>query len=551
MFQRYFQVCFLCVCVYILFILCDIFKMKSSTMRRYLDLEKQFVALAAPMCFVVVVQLGLAMVTVMFAGMIDEDTLAGVGLANTVYNVFQFSLMYGYSSVIDTYGPQVFGSLKERNHLGTVLIKVLLQGFVVWLISLGPYLNLVYFLRFMAPATQEFEVVIVRAVMYFRITCGLGLLDFIYDALGKYLSIQGMQKSIYCLSTVTLGFHIIYNYILIVELGLGVVGLGLACIATRLTGLAFAGVYLLYKRSTLAWAGFTPQVWQNWSEMVKLGLSGSMNIFAEMGVYEVATFLTQYIGQTALNTTLIFFQYCCITWAFGMGIAYSTSVLLGKALAQHDKEGSIMIMKLAVTNAFLLGLTISFLEYGLRFELPKLFSEDEAVRAMTASITWIVALNVTIENVQTCLSRGILVGFGKQRFIAVVLVILAYGVNTPLTFVSVFVAKLGPEGIWLNLLAFCLMSGCINGVKLLFFVDLDRELENVKERVDLTTTSISGEEAINSDKLSIEGSYGAICENGDKRNIPCATSQAYKKGLLFLLAGVWSCSLLGISLLKG
>jgi len=100
--------------------------MVSSKIKKYLALQKDFVTLAAPMCCIVLVQVGLGTVTLVYAGMINKDMQSGVGLANTVYNVFQNAIMFGYSSVMDTYGPQVFGSLNERQHLGTVLIKVLL-----------------------------------------------------------------------------------------------------------------------------------------------------------------------------------------------------------------------------------------------------------------------------------------------------------------------------------------------------------------------------------------------------------------------------------------
>ena len=100
--------------------------MVSATMQRYLTLQKHYITLSAPFIFLVVCQMSLAFITLLFAGRIDEQALAGAGLGNTFYNVFQFSIMFGYSSVMDTYGPQVYGST-EKKHLGTVLIKVLLQ----------------------------------------------------------------------------------------------------------------------------------------------------------------------------------------------------------------------------------------------------------------------------------------------------------------------------------------------------------------------------------------------------------------------------------------
>ena len=70
--------------------------------------------------------------------------MAGVGLANTFFNVAVTSVSSGYSSIFEAYGPQVHGRSKRKSDLGTVLFKCLLQGILVNLIIVGPYLNLVF-----------------------------------------------------------------------------------------------------------------------------------------------------------------------------------------------------------------------------------------------------------------------------------------------------------------------------------------------------------------------------------------------------------------------
>ena len=115
----------------------------STKVQEYLSKEWEFVKLSALFFTIVVTSVMMPFITVIFAGNINQAHLDGVGLANTIYNVVALSVSSGYSSVFDTYGPQVHGSA-ESSELGTVLVKCLLQGGLVHLIILGPYLNLVY-----------------------------------------------------------------------------------------------------------------------------------------------------------------------------------------------------------------------------------------------------------------------------------------------------------------------------------------------------------------------------------------------------------------------
>ena len=132
---------------------------------------------------------------------------------------------------------------------------------------------------------------------------------------------------------------------------LGIHGLAISCILTRLTGLVFSLVYIACMRRELAWAGevlfigrepslacpslhgergntlirpqsvifnytftfphagWSPVVWVNWSEMIKLGLSGSVNVSTEFGMYEISTFFSQFEGKfIKLTVSRVFYH---------------------------------------------------------------------------------------------------------------------------------------------------------------------------------------------------------------------------------------------------
>ena len=62
--------------------------------------------------------------------------MTGTGLAITYYNVFLSSCALGYSDLYTRYAT--------TQNRGRLLIKMMLQGVLVFMLALGPYFNLVY-----------------------------------------------------------------------------------------------------------------------------------------------------------------------------------------------------------------------------------------------------------------------------------------------------------------------------------------------------------------------------------------------------------------------
>ena len=84
---------------------------KFSTLhfRSLLKKEWQLVQLSVSFTVIIGIYVMMAFVTLVFAGQISEAHLTGVGLAITLNNLVIASVSTGYSSVFDTYGPQVLG----------------------------------------------------------------------------------------------------------------------------------------------------------------------------------------------------------------------------------------------------------------------------------------------------------------------------------------------------------------------------------------------------------------------------------------------------------
>lgn len=163
-----------------------------------------------------------------------------------------------------------------------------------------------------------------------------------------------------------------------------------------------------------------------------------------------------------------------------------------------------------------------------------------------------------------------LTALGKQRFIAVALVVICYGVATPFIISSVFLTNWGARGILAGFLLFSLISCVVNAVKF-SRINFQDEIQKVTERVESTAGKVvncdSGDvmisnagvidDVINSEEQEKGGEVVKETEKDTVELFPNIVEEgkgeslAFKKMSLFVGAALWTGILAGVSFLKG
>ena len=225
-----------------------------------------------------------------FAGTISQAHLDGVGLTCTLYNVCIMSVSQGYGYVFETYGPQVYGP-SQSGELTTVLIKCLLQGVMVHLVIMGPYLNLVYIFDMLPqsgsyPASENGETVPEDqpvdfrdvAAHFLRITMLFQLLEYGVFISCTYFAIQGKTKLVYVVCGIMVATHALANYIFVSVLEMEVAGLGIAGFTGRFLGFSasLAICFFGIKTGRFPWKRFSRKVFLGWKNMIILGFCGAV-----------------------------------------------------------------------------------------------------------------------------------------------------------------------------------------------------------------------------------------------------------------------------------
>ena len=472
--------------------------------------QKRFLAYAAPTCMLIVSPFGLSFVSIMFAGWQNKELLAGVALGNTTYNIFLMSVMCGFCSLLSTYGPQVYGNSSTYKQLGTVVQKVFLISFTVYLIVLGPYMKSLKVISWVivtitnqlgkhnltesVSPLERFSDMQDTAEEFISSTWSWGLLDFSMRLVTKYLSLQYHSTAVYCCTGILITLHIILTHFFTIRLDMGLQGLVIGGTLSRVISLAILLLYCCFRRKKLAWAGFTTGILNDWKEMIVLGVSASINVFSEMGMYEFAMFLSQFRGVNYLSTVVISFQIITLIYSTTYGVCYAAAAMIGTALGEGDYPKVKRYMKLCLGNTVIESTFLAVLGYYFRFELVGLFTDDISVINETAGMLWILLIEVPLDHIQSLFSYGILVTVGSQVFVASALAVICYVICTPAIACFIFLTSLNGIGVLYGMLLFVALSCVVCGLRITR-LDLAKEVCEAQVRVKSSIAPQSEEEA--------------------------------------------------------
>ena len=461
--------------------------------KEILHKEWRFIKLTMSYLTTVLYRTFMGFISIMFAGTISQVHLDGVGLANTLYNIVSYSFSRGYTFTFETFGPQVYGS-SEPGELTTCLMKCLLQGGMLQLLILGPYLNLVYLIDILPDSAlqhgDDADLSDYRriAVKYLRITTLVEFLDYTVTLISTYFAVLGKTKYIYVISVMMVSAHLLTNYTFVSLLGLGVEGVGIAAIISRLLTLVFSVCVCIINinKGEIPWKGFSTKVFIGWKPMIELGIPAAILMFVQISLLEISTFCSQFVSLATFSALIITLQCYYLMWSAAQAMSFTASNLIGDALSQGDATDVRHYMILTLTNSFIAAVPTALITYFLRGYLAGIFSEDADVIDLFSRNFWLVSAGLIIQNLMLTINHGILTAFGEQAYTSITLTISSLFVGLPFVLATSFLTAWGMIGI---LIGWVMNDGVllITGLVKIWKTDISKEIEKSHLRVEKST----------------------------------------------------------------
>ncbi|KAK1577851.1 hypothetical protein Q3G72_025403 [Acer saccharum] len=386
----------------------------------YKELKKLWY-LAGPAIFTSVAQYSLGAITQVFSGHVSTIALAAVSVENSVIAGFSFGAMMGMGSALETLCGQAYGA-------GQIdMLGIYMQRSWVILNSSSLILMFLYIFAYQILSLIGQTQAISKAAGTFAIWMIPQLFAYAMNfPMQKFLQSQSKIMVMAVIAAAVLVLHTFFSWLLMLKLG-GTCG--------------------------RAWSGFSLKAFQNLWGFVRLSLSSAVMLCLEVWYFMALVLFAGYLKNAEVSVDALSICMNILGWTvmIAMGMNAAISVRVSNELgAGHPRTAKFSLL-VAVLSSFIIGLVLSLVLIISRDHYPYLFSSDSEVIALVKELTPLLALCITINNIQPVLS-GVAVGAGWQGVVAYVNIGCYYLFGIPLGLVLGYKVDWGVKGIWSGML---------------------------------------------------------------------------------------------------
>ena len=441
--------------------------------------QKTYLKYYAPITLDLFLSILVEFLAVLFAAHIGPDYyVTGVGIASQVNLCTLFTIMYGYSTVFECYGGPLL-TLSGKTAVGLLLVKCTLQGCLVYLVTVGPYLGTIY----LVPLFGDEEDVQAVAVLYIKLLAFRPILLYFRELLMRYLITMNYIFVSFAVSLfVCLPLYILLCWFTVIIMKWGLYGLALSQNGVALIYVLLQLGFCVWKRKELDFPALEiKKVFEGWWQMVKLGILSSLRMLASWAMVAVVVLVCQASGPVTATAVIILDRIQLIFNVSVYAGGYATAMLVGTAMGAQNKEQVKDAAKIGALNLFLDRAVTSLLCLAIATPAAKALSDDPEVVAEVQDATFALILTLILLGCDEYLARGILTPFAKQAVIAFVTPVAIYAVALPVLLYLVFVHHVEAY-VYFMCISLGYFIQCIAYIVRVCYLDVDKELDQCLER---------------------------------------------------------------------
>ena len=378
-------------------------------------------------------------------GRLDDSALAAAGVGNSLLFATS-SLGVGLVMGLDTVLPQALGAGRlddARRALGGGLRLALLTGLACTLLLIATPAMLT-----LADVPDD----VARDARVYVDLRAFGMVPFLVSvALRSYLAAHHVTRPLIIATLSGNVANAALDVVLIYGLGpIPAMGVAGAAIATVGVQIALVAVYAAGVRRIDGPVRRPASTRNDLAAIIRYGLPISGQMFAEVGIFGVATILAAHLGKLPAAGHSIALNLASFTFSVAVGIGAATSVRVGLAIGAGDRALARHrgVVGLGIGVAIMSAFAAVFV--ALPGPLAALFTDQAAVVAATVPLLQIAALFQLSDGTQA-IAAGALRGIGDTRATFVGNLIGHYGIGLAISLGLAFGLEMGAPGLWWGL----------------------------------------------------------------------------------------------------
>ncbi|XP_047342532.1 protein DETOXIFICATION 27-like [Impatiens glandulifera] len=400
--------------------------------------------IVGPSIFSRIATYSMNIVTQSFVGHIGDLELASFAIANNVFIGFNFGLLLGMASALETLCGQAYGG-KKYNMLGVYLQRSWIVLFSCCFLLLPLYIYATPILKLLGEPDDVAELSGSIALWLIPLHFSFA---FVFPV-QRFLQSQLHTAVLAWNSSIVFILHIFFSWLFIYPLDLGIVG---AALALNLSWwLTFAGMfgYTLSGVCGETWTGFSIQAFSGLWEFFKLSVASGVMLCLENWYYRILLVMTGKLKNSTIEVDALSVCTSISGWEMMIPLAFfaATGVRVANELGAGNGKAARFAAINAVIQSTILGIIICVLILVFYDPLVYIFTSSSDVISAANKLAVLLGVTILLNSIQPVLS-GIAVGSGWQGKVAYVNLATYYIIGLPIGLILGFVFNLGVEAIW-------------------------------------------------------------------------------------------------------
>lgn len=396
-------------------------------------------------------------------GVLGSVKLASVTLAGSS-SIVGLLFAVGYTAAITplaghAYGRNDIEGVAKYVRSGLRVSVVVSLMIIVVLFAFSPFL---YILGSPREVTES-------AIPFFRWIVASSLFRILFGAFRQTAEAMANTRAAMIINlgtnivNVFLGWIFIYGNLNMPALG--VEGAGVATFLAR--GVGVGAAWYVFTKSNF-FAGLRAELIRQRREkvsvrhesrrIIKDGTGIGLQIVVEVLAFATGGIMMGWIGSTALAAHQASINPVSITFMVALGIGSAATIRISNLRGTNNLNGARRAALTALGLVVLYMMVIASGYVVFRYEIPRLFVNDDAVVAMAGTLLLFAAAFSLFDGLQV-VGLGVLRGYNDIRIPTIIAGISYVVITIPVGYVFAFTLKFGPPGIWIGYLAGLMFAG--------------------------------------------------------------------------------------------
>ncbi|KAL6849946.1 hypothetical protein ACP4OV_020573 [Aristida adscensionis] len=420
----------------------------SSLGWRVYEESKKLWIIVGPAIFTSAATYSMTIIMHALAGHLGDLELASISFACTVVVGFNYGLMLGMASALETLCGQAFGAKKLH------MMGVYMQRSWIVLLSCDILLLPMYIFAedvlLLTGQTAELSAMAGRVCVWLvpthlAMACLFPLRRFLQCQMKNHLNSAASAAS---LAVFTVG-----SWLFVSKLGLGLVGLALALNFSWWAATALLFAYVSGGGCPETWHGFSVEAFTGLWDFVKLSAASGIMLCLENWYYRILILLTGNLKNAAVAVDALSICMAINGWEMSIPLAFfaGTGVRVANELGAGNGKGARFATIVSSTTSLVIGLFFWVLIIALNHKFALMFTTSVAVLNAVDKLSIMLAFTVLLNSIQPVLS-GVAVGSGWQSIVAYINIGCYYVIGIPTGVLLGWLFKLGVLGIWAGMI---------------------------------------------------------------------------------------------------